>query len=72
LVFIKTNHFLIPSYIQLTIEFIFKFVLDLMKGQIGERGIKFFSLFFFIFMVILLLNLVSLTPLGFSPTSHII
>lgn len=51
---------------------LFKFILDLIKQQVGPKGYIYFPFIFTIFSFILLTNLLSLTPFSFALTSHII
>lgn len=62
---------LIPSRLQVIAESIYNFVFDIIKGTIGEEGIKFFPLIFSLFTFILLCNMFGLTPYSFTATSQI-
>jgi F-type H+-transporting ATPase subunit a len=62
---------LIPSRIQVIAESIYNFILDMIKGSIGDEGVKFFPLIFSMFCFILFSNLFGLTPYSFTPTSQI-
>ncbi len=62
---------LIPSKLQVAAESIYNFVLDIIKGTIGDEGTKFFPLIFSLFTFILLCNMFGLTPYSFTATSHI-
>lgn len=63
---------IIPNKWQLTIELFYGFLLDIVKQQIGYKGLKYFPIIFTTFFFILFSNLVGLVPGGFSPTGHII
>lgn len=63
---------LVPNKIQLIIELFYAFLLDIVKQQIGYKGLKYFPIIFTTFFFILFSNLVGLVPGGFSPTGHII
>lgn len=63
---------LVPDFWQYLIESLFKFLLDLIKQQVGPKGYIYFPFIFTIFTFILLTNLLSLTPFSFALTSHII
>ena len=49
-----------------------KFIINLIKQQIGVIGYKYIVLLFCIFFGILLLNLLSVLPFGIALTSHLI
>jgi len=63
---------IIPSLIQYVFESLVQFVFIIIKQQIGRQGYIFFPLLFTIFSFILILNYLSLLPLGIALTSHII
>ena len=62
---------LIPSRFQIIAESTYNFVFDLIKGTIGDEGVKFFPLVFSLFTFILLCNLLGMTPYSFTATSQI-
>ncbi|MDX2083463.1 MAG: F0F1 ATP synthase subunit A [Rickettsiales bacterium] len=62
---------LIPSRFQTVAESVYNFIFDIIKGTIGEEGIKFFPLIFTLFTFILLCNIFGLTPYSFTSTSQI-
>src|ERR1700761_7907534 len=70
--FFKKTLKLIPSFWQFFFESIFKFVLDIIKQQIGKDGFIYFPFIITLFLFVLFCNLISLTPFGFALTSHII
>jgi len=72
IIFFKQNLKLIPEVWQCFFEIIYYFILDIIKQQIGEKGIVYFPLIFAIFVFILLNNLFSLIPYGIALTSHIV
>jgi ATP synthase subunit 6 len=64
---------LIPTTIfQRLLEHNLKFLLNLIKQQIGVIGYKYTILIFCIFFGILILNLLSVLPFGVALTSHLI
>lgn len=63
---------LIPSKLQVVAESVYNFIFDLIKGTIGDEGVKFFPLVFSFFTFILLCNFLGLTPYSFTSTSQII
>jgi len=60
----------IPVRLQLILELAYSFVLGLVKQQAGSQGIRYFPLFFSLFIFILLSNLFGLVPFSFTVTSH--
>jgi len=63
---------LVPGFWQYFFELIFKFILDIIKQQIGKDGFIYFPFIITLFFFILFCNLISLTPFGFALTSHIV
>lgn len=63
---------MIPSRLQTAAEGVYNFVLNIVKGAVGDEGIKFFPLAFTIFTFILLSNILGLTPYSFTPTSQVV
>ncbi|MEM1396832.1 MAG: F0F1 ATP synthase subunit A [Pseudomonadota bacterium] len=68
---------LIPGRAQSVAELSYDFVADMVRGAIGQEGMKFFPFVFTLFIYILLANLLGLTPSipglthTFTTTSHI-
>jgi F-type H+-transporting ATPase subunit a len=62
----------IPSRLQTAAESVYNFVLEIVKGAIGDEGMKFFPLAFTLFTFILLSNCLGLTPYSFTATSQVI
>lgn len=62
---------LIPSRLQVMAESIHSFVADMLRGAVGEEGMKFFPFVFTLLMFILLCNLFGMTPYSFTATSQI-
>lgn len=71
-VFLKNNLKLIPQNWQLVLEEIYNFVLNIIKQQIGQKGIIYFPFIYTVFNFVLICNLLSLIPFGIALTSHII
>jgi F-type H+-transporting ATPase subunit a len=61
---------LIPNWIQWCLESLYKFTLNLVKEQTEDAGVKYFPLFYIIFIFILISNLIGLFPFSFTVTSH--
>lgn len=70
--FFVFNGRLVPSFMQLCIEQLVKFVLGLIEKQIGVKGFIFFPFVFALFLLVLFSNLYGILPFSFSPTSHIL
>jgi F-type H+-transporting ATPase subunit a len=62
---------LIPGRVQALAESSYEFIHDLVTGQIGDEGRRFFPFVFSLFMFILVGNLLGLLPYAFTFTSHI-
>src|SRR5690242_8129364 len=62
---------IVPGRLQALAETAYDFVHDLVVGQVGDEGKKFFPFVFSIFMFVLLGNLLGLLPWAFTYTSHI-
>lgn len=62
---------LIPSRMQAMAESIYTFVADMVRGAVGEEGMKFFPFIFCLLMFVLLCNLFGMTPYSFTATSQI-
>lgn len=57
---------------QRLLEYKIKFILNLIKQQIGPQGYQYIVIIFSLFFSILTLNLLSLLPFGIALTSHLI
>ncbi|MBN9543557.1 MAG: F0F1 ATP synthase subunit A [Alphaproteobacteria bacterium] len=62
----------IPTRLQASAEFVYGFIADLLKENVGEQGKKFIPLVFSVFMYVLMCNLLGMLPYGFTVTSHIV
>jgi F-type H+-transporting ATPase subunit a len=62
---------LVPDGMQRLAELMYMFVNNLVKQQAGIKGLRFFPLLLVLFYMILFLNLIGLTPFGFTCTSQI-
>ena len=60
-----------PGRVQALAETAYDFVHDLVVGQVGEEGAKYFPFVFSLFMFILVGNLLGMLPYAFTFTSHI-
>lgn len=61
----------VPGRLQALAESAYGFVDDLVIGQVGPEGRRFFPFVFSIFMFVLVGNLIGLVPYSFTYTSHI-
>lgn len=65
------NSRIVPDPIQRMAELMYMFMNNLVKQQAGIKGLAYFPILFLLFYVILFLNLVGLTPYGFTCTSQV-
>lgn len=63
---------LVPGILQSIFESIIIFVFNIVKDQVGKRGLIYFPLILALFLFILGQNLLSLMPFGIALTSHLI
>jgi F-type H+-transporting ATPase subunit a len=63
---------LIPTRLEILLGQISNFVVDTIRQQTGDEGLKFFVFYFLIFFFILISNLLGLIPFCFTTTSHLI
>ena len=63
---------LVPGRLQSTAELSYEFVANMVRENVGEKGMKYFPWIFTIFIFILVLNMLGLLPYSFTVTSHII
>ncbi len=61
----------VPGRLQSLAESAYEFVHELVTGQVGDEGKRFFPFVFSLFMFVLLGNLLGLIPWSFTFTSHI-
>ena len=66
------NRALIPDRLQSVAEITYDYVANIVKGVLGEDGMKYFPWVFSLFIFILTLNLLGMIPGNFTVTSHII
>lgn len=63
---------LVPGRFQGMVEMTYNFVADMLTGNTGPEGMKYFPLIFSLFIFVLFCNLLGMTPYSFTVTSHII
>ena len=62
---------LVPNRWQMVGELLYNFINSMIDTNIGKNGRKFFPIVFSTFLLILLCNILGMTPYSFTPTSHI-
>lgn len=63
---------IVPGRLQALTETAYEFVYELVTGQVGDEGRKFFPFVFALFMFVLFGNLLGMLPYAFTFTSHIV
>lgn len=63
---------IIPGRWQAFIEMAYEFIANLLRDNVGKKGLRFFPFVFSLFFFILFCNLIGMVPFSFTPTSHII
>ena len=63
---------LVPSRWQSVVEMLYTFILDMVEGQVGPKGKKYFPFVFTTFSFILFANLIGMVPYSFTVTSHFV
>jgi F-type H+-transporting ATPase subunit a len=62
---------IVPGRLQALAESSYEFVHDMVVGQVGDEGKRYFPFVFCLFMFVLVGNLLGLIPYAFTFTSHI-
>ena len=67
------NPRLIPGRAQAAVEYLYEFIRDMLRENIGREGLRYAPLIFALFIFVLVCNLLGLIPFvgAFTPTSHI-
>lgn len=65
------NQQIIPGRLQVTAEFLYNFIRNILIENAGPAALKFFPLAFSLFMFVLFSNLLGMIPYSFTTTSHI-
>jgi len=65
-------HYFFPTAAQFFVEFLNKFVSQLVRSSLNKRGESFYPFISSLFLLILLCNLIGLIPYSFTLTSHLI
>lgn len=66
------NHQLVPGRLQYVGEAMYGFIQNLIRENIGEKGLSYTPYVFSIFLFVLMGNLLGMIPYGFTFTSHIV
>lgn len=62
---------LVPTRGQLAAEGLYKFISNMVRDNVGEKGMGYFPFVFTMFMIVLLGNLLGMIPGSFTYTSHV-
>lgn len=64
---------LIPGRGQAAVEYLYDFIRDMLRENVGKEGLKYAPLIFAVFVFVLSCNLLGMVPFvhSFTPTSHI-
>ncbi len=64
---------LVPGRAQAAVEYLFEFIRDMVRENVGKEGLRYAPLIFALFIFVLACNLLGLIPFvgAFTPTSHI-
>ncbi len=62
---------LVPTRGQLAAEGLYKFMANMVRDNVGEKGMGYFPLVFTMFMIVLLGNVLGMIPGSFTYTSHV-
>ncbi len=64
---------LVPGRMQAAVEYLYEFVRDMLRENVGKDGLKYAPLIFAVFIFVLTCNLLGMVPFvhSFTPTSHI-
>lgn len=63
---------LVPGRWQSVVEILYESILNMVKENIGNVGLKYFPFIFSLFLLIAVLNVVGIVPYTFTPTAHIV
>jgi len=69
---VSDKQYLVPTRLQYLAEQLYLFILGMLKQQAGYKAIVYLPMLFSTFMFILAINLLGLTPFGFTVSSHIV
>ena len=64
---------LVPGRMQAAVEYLYDFIRDMLRENVGKDGLRYAPLIFAVFIFVLSCNLIGMVPFigAFTPTSHI-
>ncbi|WP_310496867.1 F0F1 ATP synthase subunit A [Sandarakinorhabdus sp.] len=64
---------LVPGRMQAAVEYLYEFIRDMLRENVGKEGLRYAPLIFAVFVFVLACNLLGMVPFigSFTPTSHI-
>lgn len=62
---------LVPARGQLVAEGLYKFIANMVRENVGEKGMGYFPFVFTLFMIVMLGNMLGMIPGSFTYTSHV-
>ncbi len=64
---------LVPGRAQAAVEYLYEFIRDMLRENVGKEGLRYAPLIFALFIFVLACNLLGMIPFigAFTPTSHI-
>ncbi len=63
---------IVPGRMQMTAEIFYGFIANMIRENIGTRGMEYFPLVFTVFMLVFTGNMLGMIPWSFTYTSHLI
>lgn len=63
---------LVPGRFQVMAEMLYSFVANMIRENVGTKGMQYFPLIFTLFMIVLMGNLLGLLPYSFTYTSQLV
>jgi F-type H+-transporting ATPase subunit a len=63
---------MVPGRVQVAAEMMYGFIANMIRENIGTRGMEYFPLVFTIFMIVFIGNMLGMIPWSFTYTSHLI
>lgn len=63
---------MVPGRVQVAAEMMYGFIANMIRENIGPRGMEYFPLVFTVFMIVFIGNMLGMIPWSFTYTSHLI
>jgi F-type H+-transporting ATPase subunit a len=63
---------MVPGRLQMASEMVYGFIANMIRENIGTRGMEYFPLIFTLFMMVLVGNMLGMIPWSFTYTSHLV